>query len=380
MGVVRGWLIVAGDFMPHGGMDRANLELARFLAAEYPVHLVTHRCDLSLVTLPNVTVHRVPRPLGSHLLGQSLLARVGRRWARRLSRDGYRVVVNGGNCCWADINWVHCVHAAYTSPLSGPWWYQCKQWIAHRHARLTERRAIRQADSVICNSRRTAQDVVERLGVRPNRVYVVYLGCDPTTLSPVGDSERTAARQILGWDNRPWLVFIGQLGNGIKGFDTLYTAWERLSHDPSWDACLAVIGDGINRARWQARWVDEATASRIHFLGFRTDVPTILAAGNALVAPSRYDAYGLGVHEAICRGLPAIVSSACGISERYPPELHELILQNPEDVGELVDRLRHWRNNMERYAALVRPFSDQLRARTWTDMARDIRDLVFAHS
>ena len=24
-----------------------------------------------------------------------------------------RVVVNGGNCAWPDINWVHAVHAAW---------------------------------------------------------------------------------------------------------------------------------------------------------------------------------------------------------------------------------------------------------------------------
>ena len=77
------WLLVSGDFTPLGGMDRANHALASYLAGEgAEVHLVTHRAWPDLEARPGVTVHRVPRPLGSHLLGQSLLDHAGRRRAR----------------------------------------------------------------------------------------------------------------------------------------------------------------------------------------------------------------------------------------------------------------------------------------------------------
>ena len=92
-------------------MDRA-VELARFLAKEQLVHLVTHCTAQELKWLPNVTVHRVPRPFGKHLLGQPLLACAGRQLAAQFSRKGFRLVVNGGNCLWPDANWVHYVHAA----------------------------------------------------------------------------------------------------------------------------------------------------------------------------------------------------------------------------------------------------------------------------
>ena len=39
------WLIVAGDLTPLGGMDAANLALARYLASRDEIHLVTHRVD-----------------------------------------------------------------------------------------------------------------------------------------------------------------------------------------------------------------------------------------------------------------------------------------------------------------------------------------------
>lgn len=369
-------MIVAGDLVPHGGMDRANLELARFLAADRPVHVVAHWVDPTLAAMPNVTVHRVPRPFGRHLLGQPFLARVGRRWASRLSAAGFRVVVNGGNCAWPDVNWVHCVHAAYPAPVAGGVLGRTKIRTTHQLHRWSEGRAIQAARVVVCNSRRTGRDVVELLGVCPDRVRVVYLAGDPDQLRPVTADERGMARKQLGWDERPWVGFVGQLGNRLKGFDTLYSAWRELCRESGWDANLAVVGEGPTRPVWEARAAADGLSSRIRLLGFRRDVPEVLAACDALVAPSRYDAYGLAVHEALCRGLPAIVSAAAGVSERYPADLADLILTDPDDPGELADRLRHWRANLDAFSVRIRSLADDLRSRTWTDMARDIAAAV----
>ena len=102
-------------------MDRANHALASYLARRKgaEVHLVAHRVADDLATLPNVRVHGVRRPWGKHLLGAPLLAREGRRQARRLASRGRGVVVNGGNCRWDDVNWVHYVHAAWQPPRDG---------------------------------------------------------------------------------------------------------------------------------------------------------------------------------------------------------------------------------------------------------------------
>src|SRR6266849_6045112 len=109
------FVLVSGDFTPWGGMDRANYELAWFLADRLggEVHLVSHQVASPLAEHPRVTWHRVAKPLQSYALAGPLLARAGYRIARRLACDGARVIVNGGNCAWADVNWVHAVHAAW---------------------------------------------------------------------------------------------------------------------------------------------------------------------------------------------------------------------------------------------------------------------------
>jgi glycosyltransferase involved in cell wall biosynthesis len=90
------------------------------------------------------------------------------------------------------------------------------------------------------------------------------------------------------------------------------------------------------------------------------------------VSPTRYEAYGLGVHEAVCCGVPALVSAQAGVAERYPLELQDLLLPNPEDPAELADRLRTWHAAASRYREATEHWSAQLRAYSWDHMAAEM--------
>ncbi len=374
---MRTWLLIAGDFVPLGGMDRANHALALHLARRdgARVEIVAHRVWPDLDQSRAVTVHHVRRPLGSHFLGAPLLAAEGERRARGF---GGRTIANGGNADAGDVSWAHYVHAAH-APSYGGLASQVRGRIGHQYYLARERRALRHARMVLCNSRRTAADVCERVGVRPERTRVVYYGSDPAAFAAVSARERSTARAALGWPvDRPMVVFIGALGDRRKGFDRLFEAWRRLCGDGSWDADLAVAGHGRELATWRRRAREARLDGRIRFLGFRDDVTTVLAASDLMVHPARYEAYGLGVHEAICRGLPAIVSASAGIAELYPADLADLLIRNVEDPAEIADRIHRWRWDVEAAAARVRAFSDRLRSRTWRDMSIEIEGAVGA--
>jgi glycosyltransferase involved in cell wall biosynthesis len=369
---VKPWLVVAGDFSPLGGMDVANLALARHLARRGDeVHVVAHRVWKDLEQLPGVVVHHAWRPLGRHLLGSPLLARKGQRVWNSLRSRGARAVVNGGNCALADANWVHYLHAAF-APIGGSSpARRAKQAFTHERDLAAERRALRGARVVICNSERTRRHVVEWHGLDDTRVHVVYYGTDAERLTPVDASVRRAARETLGWpQDRPIVGFVGALGDRRKAFDTVFAAWTALCRRRDWDADLAVVGSGAELPQWRERAA--GLGDRVRFLGFRDDVPFILAALDGFVHPARYEAYGLSVHEAVCRGIPAIVSSSSGVAERYPTALQELLVANPDDPGELAERLRYWRGNQNRLAEAVLPLSAVFRSRTWDVMASEM--------
>ena len=75
---MRPYTLIAGDFVATGGMDRANLALAHYLARQGgPVRLVAHRVADELLRFPNVRFVRVPKPAGAYMLGEPLLDAVG---------------------------------------------------------------------------------------------------------------------------------------------------------------------------------------------------------------------------------------------------------------------------------------------------------------
>ena len=371
---MRRFVLVSCDLLKTGGMDRANYALASYLARRGDeVHAVAHAAADDLVASPNVIFHRVPKPMGSYLLGEQLLDRAGRHWAARLATAGARALVNGGNCAWGDVNWVHYVHAAYTPQVGTGTLRRLKGRWSHRVFLKEERTALAGARLVLANSERTRRDLIRYLGVPDQKIRTIYYGIDPERFRPASAAERVEVRRSLGWPaEQPVVAFIGALGDRRKGFDTLFSAWQMLVRDGAWDVRLAVMGLGAELPLWKQRAADAGLARSIEFMGFRKDVPQIMKACDALVAPTRYEAYGLGVQEALACGLPAIVSAEAGVAERFGDGLRELLLPDAQNAQDLAERLRDWSRQPDQYRAAVAPLAEALRSRTWDDMAREI--------
>jgi glycosyltransferase involved in cell wall biosynthesis len=354
-------------------MDAANHALARHLARTRPaVHLVGHRAAADLLSEPSVHFHHVPRPFGSHRLGEPLLRRSALRCQAQCEA---RTIANGGNVDAGDVAWVHYVHAAYSPGANGAL-NAARTSRNHRRHVADEHAALQRARLVVCNSRRTVEDVVRLVGIDRARARLVYYGTDEQRYSPVTAPMRAAARRVLDIaETRTVVLFAGALGDRRKGFDTAFDAWKQLNADNGWDALLLVAGTGAELPAWQRRAARELPPDAVRFLGYRHDIPELLAASDLLVHPARYEAYGLSVHEALCRGIPAIVSATAGVAERYPADLSSLLLGEVESAEALANRLRACREDRslrERVLAL----SLELRRRTWEAMAAEIVGLA----
>jgi glycosyltransferase involved in cell wall biosynthesis len=369
-------IIVVPNLVKTGGMDRPNLAVAtRALSRGYRVTAIAHRAAPELDSFPNFRLVKVPRPLGSVMFGEALLDLRARREKRR--RRSATVLGNGGNHPRADVSWAHYVHAAERIPPHGGLFRRLYDRAKRRRNIWRERAAFRYAELVIADSNRCRDDVMRYHGVDPARSVTVYYGIDPEAFKPVSPDERATAEMHLGLPpNERRCLFVGGIGDRRKGLDTLLEAWRQVSSQREWDTKLLVVGSGraLQTYRELARqWHIQDT---VHFLGFRHDVDELLRAANCLVAPTRYEPYGLAVHEAICVGLPAIVSSTAGVAERYPPNVQSLLLRDPDDPAELAAVLRRWKDDERRYAVDFGGFGAVLRARTWDQMADDFLDLI----
>src|SRR5262249_31316900 len=86
-------------------------------------------------------------------------------------------------------------------------------------------------------------------------------------------------------------------------------------------------------------------ANQVLFCPPASDVRTYYAGADTLVAPSLEDSFTLPVLEAMSCGLPVIVSPHAGISQWLKSGHDCLLLNNPEDAGDLAAAIRQLATN-----------------------------------
>ena len=370
------WVLVCGGFHRHGGMDRANYSLAQTLLAQgREVFLVGHRIAPELLSNARVHATLVGRRLGV-LLAESALRREGLRVARRVTRQfpQARVVVNGGNCPWPDINWVHMVHGFWPRfDSDAPPWFRAKSRIDRQKARRDELVAFERAKLVIANSELTRHELL-KLGVDQQKIHTIYLGSEPDWVPPSPDQRKQARESFRLPDDAAVVGFAGGLGyDRRKGFDTLLSAWKKANIS---NAILVVAGAGRGFEYWKREVERLGLKGRVRLLGFIERAGDLYNACDLFVSPVRYEPFGLNALEAICRGVPTIVSKSAGVAEVYPPELSRYLLEDPEDPHALAIKIAEWFRNRTVARLDFEGISAKLRAYTMRNMAQRIIDLV----
>jgi glycosyltransferase involved in cell wall biosynthesis len=107
-------------------------------------------------------------------------------------------------------------------------------------------------------------------------------------------------------DDAVVVLALGRL-HRVKGFDVLLHAVARVPGIHLW-----LGGDGPERAALTGLVRRLGIAGRVRFLGWRHDVPALMAASDLLVCPSRHEPLGNVVLEAWAQHLPVIAAAAQG--------------------------------------------------------------------
>ncbi|MFF7457850.1 glycosyltransferase family 4 protein [Kitasatospora sp. NPDC008115] len=232
-----------------------------------------------------------------------------------------------------------------------------------RLQRLMERRVARAADLVLGAS----SDLVARareLGATDAR-----LGPVAAPPMPEGRLERGRARAALLGEgpDRPLVLAVGRLVPQ-KAFGLLLDATGELSAvDPH--PLLLLAGDGPEAAGLRERVAAEKLPVRL--LGYRTDVPDLLAAADVLVVSSRWEARSLVVQEAMRAGVPVVATAVGGI-----PELvgDAAVLVPPGDAVAIGRAVRGLLADPARRERLVAAGRQQ--AETWPDEAATVAQVL----
>ncbi len=161
------------------------------------------------------------------------------------------------------------------------------------------------------------------------RITVLQPSIDPTRQRPDLRSadHRAAVRAKLGLaqDKPVWLLVAAQ--PHVKGLDRAIAA---LQSAPDTTLLVAGIAPNSSEAAQATRGrARKADRDKVRFLGFREDIPDLMAAADVLVHPSRLDVTGQVILEAIVNGLPAVVTGLCGFAEHVKKSGAGIVLPEP---------------------------------------------------
>jgi glycosyltransferase involved in cell wall biosynthesis len=146
-----------------------------------------------------------------------------------------------------------------------------------------------------------------RIGVPRGRVRVVYNGIRPP--DPPSPSRIRELRESWGLDG--CALVLGSVGRLVpqKGFAVLLRMLPALAREASGPVGLVILGDGPQKDALRAlAAAAPSDLCRIRVPGFREDAPQCIGAFDVLVAPSRYEGFGLMVAEGMALGVPIVAS------------------------------------------------------------------------
>ncbi len=139
-------------------------------------------------------------------------------------------------------------------------------------------------------------------GMPAAKVFHIPNFADETPVSPLPrDSFETPAG--------PLLLAAGRL-HVNKGFDVLLKA---LVHIP--DATLWLAGSGPEESSLKALCADLNLNHRVRFLGWRSDVTSLMKTADIFICPSRHEGLGSIVMESWAHGCPIVATASQGPGE-----------------------------------------------------------------
>ncbi len=240
------------------------------------------------------------------------------------------------------------VASRLAAPMAGRPWVigglrvaEPRRW----HLRL-DRLTSRLSAGSVCVSIGVMRHARDRGRISPERLVVIPNGVDPVPL----DRAEPADRAAIGVPPDATLaLFVGRL-HMQKGFPILLNAAEKVvKTDPRWH--LVLVGDGPGRDLVSRAVALPEFDGRLHWLGRRDDVPSLLQAADLLVLPSFWEGMPNVVLEAMAARRAVVATAVEGTEDLVVPGETGWLVP-PVDVDALAaalaeaasdrDRLRHF--------------------------------------
>jgi glycosyltransferase involved in cell wall biosynthesis len=234
---------------------------------------------------------------------------------------------------------------------------------------------LKHADYLLAVSNKTREDLMERLAVSSERIYVVPHGVD-SRFKTLENREALAIRlqRRLGFTS-PYILFVGVIGyhknvmNLLKAYGIL---WDRGVKLP-----LVLAGPPGTAWREAQSWIAQKRLQKdIHLLGLvdqDSDELTDLYNGAAVfVFPSFYEGWSAPPLEAMACGTPVITSNCSSLPETVG---NAAIQVDPNNHEELVHVMEKVLSDEMLQSELIRKGLEHVASHTWENAAGKLIDI-----
>ncbi len=216
-------------------------------------------------------------------------------------------------------------------PESFPFWARLRSAPLYRYS-------ARNATLVLTDSENSREDIIRYYRVPENKVRVIHLAAAPCFRVLDNHEAAAKARDGMGLDERPYILFVGKL-SVRRNIPALLGAFARLVREEGAPHRLVLVGVNHLGIPLHELITGPDLVERVTHLSRISDqdLAALYNGADCFVLPSSYEGFGLPLIEAMACGCPVVVFRNSSLAEigkdavRYPAT---------EDEEGLVEALR----------------------------------------
>lgn len=248
-----------------------------------------------------------------------------------------------------------------------------RRWFGiYQRRTLPER--VRAATSVVTLSEASKQEIIDLIGIPPERITVVPCGVSDEFRESRTDADVAEVRKRYGL-SQPFALTVGYI-EPRKNLDRLVRAIAQLRADPATgDVQLVHAGP----AGWLATDLpallrELKVGNAVRFLGHvpLRDLATLYRASRLTVYPSLYEGFGLPVAEAMASGCPVVTSDRSSMVEVAGDAG---VLVDPTSIESIADGVRRVWTDASLRASLATRGKEHAAQYTWRAAAGATADV-----
>ena len=196
------------------------------------------------------------------------------------------------------------------------------------------KKACKNADLIIAVSECTKRDIVKDYGISPDKIEVIYQGCDSAFAQTVDENKKNEVRSKYRLPAR-YILSVGS----IEERKNALLAAKALKNLPE-DIHLVLVGKGTAYTEKIRTFVkNEKLETRVHILHNIpfVDLPAIYQCAEVFAYPSRYEGFGIPILEALNSKLPVVAATGSCLEEAGGPDS---LYVNPDDAEAMADAIK----------------------------------------